>query len=80
MKYNVLLKIYDSPKYNEASEKVAEIEYTDVKNFAVIEKTDEEIYNMGFNDFDPCQEYLFLKFADDSESTFRNSYVDMFLI
>ena len=80
MKYNVLLKVYDLPKYNEASEKVAEIEYTDVTNFAVMTKTDKEIYNMGFDDFDPYQEYLFLKFANHSESIFRNSYVDMFLI
>ena len=80
MKYNVLLKVYDLPKYDERSQKVAEVEYTDVKNFAVMTKTDSEIYNMGFDEYDPYHEYLFLKFADGRESTFRNSYVDMFLI
>ena len=76
----VKVKVYDMCTYNKDSKKVAEVEYTDVKNFAVIEKTDGEIYNMGFDEVDPYKEYLFIKFADDTESIFRNSYVDMLLV
>lgn len=73
----VKVKVYSGSKYNRGSEKVAEVEYN-IKSYEVREISDEEIYNMGFDDVDPVGEYLILIDVDGNTSTFRNSFCDMF--
>ena len=38
-----------------------------------------EIMAMGFDETDPHDQYVVVKDEDGSESTFRNSYVDVFI-
>lgn len=79
---NVKLKVYNECKYNENSEKIAEVEYMNIKGFEVVtgerateisNKTDED----GRDDFN---EYLIIEFENGETSTFGNSRVDMFII
>lgn len=73
----VRIKMYDGIKYNSESKKFGEIFY-DVESFEVVKKTDAELSAEGFDEFDPFNEYLVLKFSDGTTATFRNSFVDMF--
>lgn len=38
-----------------------------------------EIMAMGFDETDPQDQYVIVKDRDGAESTFRNSYVDIFI-
>lgn len=38
-----------------------------------------EIIAMGFDETDPHDQYVIVKDKDGAESTFRNSYVDIFI-
>lgn len=38
-----------------------------------------EIMAMGFDETDPHDQYVIVKDRDGAESTFRNSYVDIFI-
>lgn len=73
----VRVKVYDSCKYDMGSEVVNESAY-DITSYEIATRTDEEVYNEGYDITDDFNEYLILKFADGSTATFRNSYVDMF--
>ena len=77
---NVLVKVYDGCKYDVTSEKVSEIRYNDVISLDVKHISDDEIFAQGFDDVDEYGEYTILTFADGTTATFRNSYVDMFII
>ena len=74
----VRVNVYDSCKYNEGSKLCATVNY-EIDFYDVITISPEEIYNMGFDDVDPHNEYLILS-INGEESTFRNSYVDMFRV
>ena len=74
----VIVKVYDMCKYNPASEKIAEAQYDDVTKIEVVEISDDEILNRGFEDVDEYGEYLVLTYEDGETSTFRNSHVDLF--
>lgn len=74
----VLVKVYNTCKYNVNAKVAAEIEY-EIEGFEVKEITDKEIYKLGFDDVDPYGEYLILT-INGEQSTFRNSLVDMFKI
>lgn len=75
----VRVRVYSSSKYNHGSEKVAECEYS-IRAYEVREIPDAEIYSMGFDDVDPCGEYLILELESGETSTFRNSLCDMFRV
>ena len=79
----VKVKIYDEVKYNPLSEKIAEVEYDEVKGFDVVSDpaTVEEIESCtDGNSIDENHEYLVLYFENGETSTFRNSHVDLFRI
>ena len=79
---NVKVKIYSGVKYDLSNEKVAEVEYKDIKGFEVVtgerataigDMTDEESR-------DEYNEYLVITFKDGQTATFCNSHVDLFRI
>jgi len=76
---NIKVKVYNGEKYNKNSVKVAEVEYKNIKSVAVKTIEDKEIYNAGFDEVDPRKEYCIVTAENGEESTFRNSFVDMFL-
>lgn len=75
---DIKIKVYNGIKYETSSEKIAEVEYENVKTARVVKISDEEIYEMGFDDVDPNGEYFIVEFMNGEESTFRNSFVDAF--
>lgn len=75
---NVKVKVYDTCKYNKESVKVAEVEYINIRGYEIKRLTDNEISEMGFDDYDDHNEYLIITLANGEQSTFRNSYVDLF--
>ena len=78
----VLVKIYDGIKYFKGSEKVNERTYTDVESWKIVGGKEAEEIEKDYigNYLDELQEYLILKFADGTTSTFRNSHTDLFKI
>lgn len=73
----IFVKVYDKSKYDAESKKIAECTY-DISKMEVVTMTDNEIYNLGFDDVDEHGEYLVLTFDNGETSTFRNSRVDVF--
>lgn len=73
----VKVKVYDMSKYSAEAKKVAEVEY-EIEKLEVIERSDEEVYNMGFDEVDEHGEYLVLTLKGGETSTFKNSHVDVF--
>ena len=79
---DVEVKIYNGVKYNKESEKVAEVEYNNIRGYAVV--TGEEATRIGLetdeNSRDKYNEYLVITLENGEKSTFCNSNVDMFRI
>ena len=75
----VKVKVYNGSKYSSDSKVVAEVEYA-IVGYEVKKISDNEIYQMGFDDVDTFGEYLILKMEDGDTSTFRNSLCDMFVV
>lgn len=76
----IKVKVYDGSKYEASSKKVAEVVYKNVKTTRVVKLSDEEIYEMGFDDVDPNGEYFIIELDGCEVSTFRNSFVDAFML
>ena len=76
---NIKIKCYDLPKYDAESQKIAEVEYKDVKSYEVKIIPAEEI-EASYDMVDENNEYLIITFADGDTATFRNSHTDMFRI
>lgn len=76
------VKFYNGVKYEASSEKVAEVEYTNVRGYEVV--TGDRVTKIGLetdeNSRDPFNEYLVITLENGEVSTFRNSHVDMFII
>ena len=77
---NVKVKIYSGVKYEVSSEKVAEVEYTNIRGYEVV--TGEKATLIG-NETDEASrdeynEYLIITLENGETSTFCNSHVDMF--
>ena len=79
---SVKVKVYNGCKYNLESEKVAEVEYNNIKGYEVV--TGERATNIGLetdeNSRDKYNEYLIITLENGETSTFCNSNVDMFRI
>lgn len=80
--YNVKLNLYTTCKYDihTAEDEYKTINYNDVVGFEVVSDpmTVSEIEASGLVDY--YHEYLVIHFADGEQSTFRNSYVDLFIM
>lgn len=76
----IKVKVYNGIKYEASSEKVAEVIYKNVKTTRVVKLSNEEVYEMGFDDVDPEGEYFIMEFDNGETSTFRNSLVDAFML
>lgn len=79
---NVKVKIYDGVKYDFSDEKVAEVEYKNIKGYEVVTgDRATEIGNMTDEaSRDEYNEYLIITLADGETATFCNSHVDLFRI
>ena len=79
---NAKLKIYNGVKYEASSKKLAEVEYTNIRGYEVV--TGDRATKIGLetdkNSRDEYNEYLIITLENGETSTFRNSYVDMFII
>ena len=79
---NVKVKFYDGVKYDATSEKVAEVEYNNIRGYEVV--TGDRATEIGLetdgNSRDVYNEYLIITLDNGETATFRNSYVDMFRI
>lgn len=73
----VKVKVYNHCKYDRKSKKVAEA-YYDIESFEVLNGNQIDVASFG-NDKDDFDEYLVLHLSDGETSTFRNSYVDLFI-
>ena len=76
---NVKVKVYNGVKYDRNSEKVAEVEYNNIKGYEVV--TGEKATLIG-NETDEASrdeynEYLIITLENGETLTFRNSYVDL---
>lgn len=80
-----ILAVYDECKYT-ASEEVfknaKEINYRGLTKWVIVTGKDAEAIEAETDgsSIDDCHEYLELHFEDGTTSTFRNSYVDLFVI
>ena len=81
-KAKVLLIVYEYSKYDEVDGGEYETEYTGVTSWDIIEGGEEaeEIEKRRPRDTDEYHEYLVLHFANGSKKTFKNSYVNMFVM
>ena len=79
---NVKVKVYNGVKYNFENEKVAEVEYKNIKGYEVVTgDRATEIANMTDEaSRDEYNEYLIITLADGETATFCNSHVDLFRI
>lgn len=79
---NVKVKIYNGVKYEAISEKVAEVEYKNIRSYEVV--TGDRATKIGLetdeNSRDEYNEYLIITLENGEEATFCNSHVDMFRI
>ena len=77
---NVKVKVYNGVKYDRNSEKVAEVEYNNIKGYEVV--TGEKATLIGNETAgasrDEYNEYLVITLNTGDTATFRNSYVDLF--
>ena len=78
---SVKVVVYDKCKYDLTSEKVAEVEYKNIRGFDILSDimTVERI-EAETDEIDEYHEYLIIALENGEISTFRNSHVDMFRI
>ena len=79
---NVKVKVYNGVKYDRNSEKVAEVEYNNIKSYEVVtgEKAEQIANETDEDGRDEYNEYLILTLENGETATFRNSHVDMFRV
>ena len=78
MKLSVI--VYDKCKYEKDSKEFKRVEYTDVEKFEVKEISESEISKETDGScIDDYNEYLILYLSNGETSTFRNSYIDVFM-
>lgn len=72
--------IYDKVKYTGEPISYKEVTLNDVAKYEVVEMTDEQIRELGFESADDYGEYLIITYKSGEVGTFRNSYVDIFMV
>ena len=79
---NVKIEFYDGVKYNLENEKIAKIEYNNIRGYEVVTgDRATEIGNMTDEaSRDEYNEYLIITLENGETATFCNSHVDMFRI
>lgn len=79
---NVKVKLYNGVKYNLENEKVAEVEYYNIREYEVVtgNKATEIGLETDDNSRDEYNEYLIITLENGETATFCNSHVDMFRI
>lgn len=77
---NFILKVYDKVKYLPDSAVKTEVFYKEVESMTMATLSADEIHELGFDETDPFGEYVTFHFTNGSESTFRNSFVDVFKV
>lgn len=77
---NFILKVYDKVKYLPDSAVKTEVFYKEVESMTMATLSADEIHELGFDGTDPFGEYVTFHFTNGSESTFRNSFVDVFKV
>ena len=80
--FDAEIEIYDSCKYSQNSRRFKTVKYNNIINWEIVTgedaaKIEAETDGSGIDDL---HEYLVLNLADGTQSTFRNSYVNMFRI
>ena len=76
---SVKVAVYDKCKYDLTSEKVAEVEYKNIKGWDIVsDPMTVERIEAETDEIDEYHEYLIIELENGEISTFRNSYVDMF--
>lgn len=81
-KAKVIITVYENNKYTATENSYKDIEYTGVTSWDIIEGGAEAEEIEAYTDesgVDDNHEYLVLHFENGETSTFRNSYVDMFI-
>ena len=82
-KATIAIHMYNKVKYKMSSEQTNSVAYIGVKSYDIIKGGIEakEIESMiDCNSIDDFHTYLVLHFENGEVATFRNSYVDMFII
>lgn len=79
---NATIIVMDDVKYKESSKEFKEIRFKNVKAFEVVngDRAKEIEAHTDGSCIDDYHEYLIIYFEDGTESTFRNSYVDLFAL
>lgn len=77
---NFILKVYDKVKYLPDSTVETEVCYREVKSMTMAILAVDEVRKLGFDETDPFGEYVTFHFANGADSTFRNSFVDVFKV
>ena len=78
---SVKVVVYDKCKYDLTSEKVAEVEYKNIKGWDIVsDPMTVERIEAETDEIDEYHEYLIIELENGEISTFRNSHVDMFRI
>lgn len=88
MKYAVLpnrkclVEIYDECKYTYDGDESLKMKYDDVESWEVLSGTEAEAFEKTIDEecIDDYHEYLILYRKDGSTASFRNSYVDLFIL
>ena len=79
---NVKIEFYDGVKYNLENEKIAKIEYNNIRGYEVV--TGDRATQIGLetdeNSRDEYNEDLIITLENGETATFCNSHVDMFRI
>lgn len=74
----LIAHIYDKARYTSGPIAHKEVTLNDVAKFEVVEMTDDQIRELGFEAADDYGEYLIITYKNGEVGTFRNSYVGIF--
>lgn len=76
----MLLKLYNTNKYDSNSVVIKKIELEEVEKVNIESIEDDKIIDLGFDEVDPYREYCVISFKNKEKSIYRNSMIDLFYI